>query len=159
MRENRIFVLFFAVILFLAIVATVFFQCFFGIMIVSGESMEPTLKSGQFVVFSRNTKNLKKGDVIIFKSEKEESVLVKRIVASEGDTIQIYDGYVYICGEKSTEKYNSYTEYPGIALTPILLNQGEFFVLGDNRLNSKDSRFSDIGIIKEKDIIGIIPGR
>ena len=80
---------------------------------------------------------------------------VKRIIGLPGETVQILDGAIYINGEKLDENYgkNSLVK-AGIAAEPLQLGDDEYFVLGDNRLVSKDSRYSSVGLVKRKYIEG-----
>jgi signal peptidase I len=77
------------------------------------------------------------------------------VIAVPGDTVQIIKGVVYVNGEVFTEEVTtSSIEEPGIAVEPIVLGEDEYFVLGDNRNNSEDSRFANIGNVRKEHIIG-----
>lgn len=110
--------------------------------------MEPTLKEQQMLVIKKYNLKLDRNDIVVIK--KNSKIVIKRIIGIPKDKIKI-NGYVYINGEKFDEKH---TENPGNAKDEIALKENEFFVLGDNRQNSIDSRFDEIGIIKEDEIIG-----
>ena len=124
---------------------------------VSGNSMAPTYKNEQVIfVKDRNVSHIKREDVILFKTNPDKpfsEVYIKRVVGVPGDTVYINNGKLYI---NNIEVNNSLPnmEKAGIAETPIYLNTGEYFVLGDNRNRSNDSR--NIGVIKSKAIIGIV---
>jgi len=128
---------------------------------VIGVSMEPTVFNGEKVYINRMAYMLtapKVGDVVVFLPNGNENshYYVKRVVAVPGDTVQIIDGRLYVNGaiEESTEiEYDKMAD-AGIAENPILLKANEFFVLGDNRNNSEDSRAANIGPILKKDILG-----
>ena len=115
--------------------------------LVKGESMQPTIRNGQFIL-SVIPSRIERSDVIIIKAADQK--IVKRVVGVPGDSIQIYDGRVYINGEMTD---NIDTDYAGIAMAPIFLEDGEYFILGDNRGNSLDSRYTKIGVINERQIL------
>ena len=115
--------------------------------LVKGESMEPTIKSGQFIL-SVIPSRIDRGDVVIVNAADQK--IVKRVIGVPGDSIQICDGRVYINGEMID---NIDTDYAGVATIPIFLANGEYFILGDNRGNSLDSRYRKIGVINERQIL------
>ncbi len=128
--------------------------------VMPGQSMEKTLKDQDKIIvnkFSYVFHKPKRYDVIVFKqSNKEHSYLnVKRVIGLPGETVQIKGGKVYINGEELKERtVTDSIENPGLAEEDIKLDENEFFVLGDNRNNSEDSRFANIGNIVKEDIIG-----
>ena len=125
-------------------------------------SMENTIMTGDRVVGNRLsylTKDPERYDVIIFKYPDDESQLfIKRIIGLPGETVQIMDdGSIYINGEKLEENYGMEVIKPetiGRAAEPIELGDDEYFVMGDNRNNSSDSRTDMVGNIKRENIIG-----
>lgn len=126
---------------------------------VSGSSMETTLSDGdQLIVdkISYRFQNPKRYDIIVFPYQYEPNTYyIKRIIGLPGETIQIIDGYIYIDGEQLDEHYgNELMNDPGIAAEPVTLGEDEYFVLGDNRNNSQDSRAVNVGVIHRKDILG-----
>lgn len=127
---------------------------------VIGVSMEPSLYKGQTIFVNRFVYRLLSpsvGDVIVFlpNGNQNSHYYVKRVVAAPGDKVQIIDGILYVNGE-STEVGEDYDKMAdaGIAVNEITLQSGEYFVLGDNRNNSEDSRSANIGVVNEKDVIG-----
>lgn len=127
---------------------------------VIGNSMEPELHSNQEILINRliyQVSTPKRGDIIAFQPSGNENAhyYIKRIVAVPGETIQIVNGYVYIDGKKFTDDgdYDKIQD-PGIAINEIVLKDDEFFVLGDNRNFSEDSRAGNIGIVNKKYMIG-----
>lgn len=127
---------------------------------VIGGSMEPTLSNGQEILIDRFSYffvSPGRGDVVVFLPNGNENshYYVKRVVGVPGDTISIQDGYVMINGSLYEEDgmYDK-MEDGGIAETEIILGEDEYFVLGDNRNNSEDSRSSNIGIVMRNYMIG-----
>ena len=139
------------VILFL--ILFILLKVIFGIAIVEGNSMRPYLRDKSGTLFYRLTKEYKIDDIVIFPEDND--LLIKRIIGTEGDTIDIDNqtGTLYVNGEKENRIGigQTYTETDGI-LFPLVVGKGEVFVLGDNRADSKDSRY--FGLIKTKDIKG-----
>ncbi len=127
---------------------------------VDGDSMYPTLHDGDNLIVDKISYRFNdpdRFDVIIFPYPQNEKVFyIKRIIGLPGETIQIdYDGNIYIDGEVLSEEYGyEVMVNPGIAADSITLGEDEYFVLGDNRNESNDSRYSDVGPIDEDDIIG-----
>lgn len=125
-----------------------------------GQSMDPTLSGGDTVLLNELSYRLggpKRNDVIAFKANGSSSShsYIKRVVGLPGETIQIKDGMIYVNDKIYLEKkdYAPMTE-AGIASEPVVLGASEYFVLGDNRNNSEDSRFADVGLVKKSDIEG-----
>lgn len=126
---------------------------------VIGVSMEPTLYNGQKVLINRFTYKLtapKEGDVIVFLPNGNQNThyYVKRVVAVPGDTVQIIDGRLYVNGEAEEDESFDKMEDAGIAENQIVLANDEFFVLGDNRNISEDSRSGNIGPVNKATIYG-----
>ena len=126
---------------------------------VDGHSMETTLYDGDNLwvdKLSYRFRDPKRYEIVVFPFKyKENTYYIKRIIGLPGETVQVKDGYVYIDGEKSDEHYgNELMVDPGIAAVPITLGEDEYFVLGDNRNHSSDSRVGSVGIIKREDLMG-----
>ena len=126
---------------------------------VSGDSMEATLHSGDNLIvdkLSYHFRDPERYEIIVFPYRYEENTFyIKRIVGIPGDTIQIKDGYLYIDGVRSDENYGlERMNKAGIAEDEIQLGEDEYFVLGDNRNASSDSRDPSVGILKREEIIG-----
>ena len=124
---------------------------------VEGNSMESTLENGDDIIvgkFSYLTNNPERYDIIVFR-ESESVNYIKRVIALPGETIQITEGKIYINERAIFDAYgNAKMEDGGIAEKPLKLGQDEYFVLGDNRNASKDSRDKAVGVIKRDQIIG-----
>lgn len=129
----------------------------YQLSLIRGESMSPAYHNLQFVIVDRHSGNYTYGDVITFRCENLQSVLAKRIVACPGDTIMIKDGILYINDAVSSIYNQDYLfEYSGIVRYPLHLGTNQYFVIGDNIVESKDSRYEEIGIVDTSDIIGKI---
>lgn len=146
------------------ILAVILFAFFlvksFGIKVQNvGPSMESTISDGDYLLVDRviyKIKNPSYNDVIIFKPKNyATNIFVKRVIALPGDTIQIKDGIIYI-NDKIREELFKVEEIrnPGKAIEKIKLKKDEYFVIGDNRNNSEDSRLFNIGNVKKSEIIG-----
>jgi len=126
---------------------------------VIGVSMEPTLCNSQEVFINKLAYLVLspgRGDVIVFQPNGNENAhyYVKRIIGLPGETVQIRGGQVYIDGEKLEGYEFDRMETAGLAETPYLLGDDEYFVLGDNRNNSEDSRSGNIGAVHRDYIVG-----
>lgn len=127
---------------------------------VSGSSMETTLSDGDNLIVDKLTYHFqepKRYDIIVFPYKHEDKTYyIKRIIGLPGETVQIIDGYVYINGEwLSSDIYGTEVmESAQSAAEPITLGEDEYFVLGDNRNHSSDSRDPSVGVLHRKDLIG-----
>lgn len=123
-------------------------------------SMDPTLSAGDMVLINRAAYKIgepKRGDIIAYRVSEDEnaSTHIKRVIGLPGETISIQDGQILIDGKTYQEKKNLPSiQNPGLAETEITLGRDEYFVLGDNRNNSEDSRSADVGNIRKGNIIG-----
>lgn len=133
----------------------------FGMQIsVIGFSMTPSLDNGQVVLvdrFSHRLLNPQREDVVCFypKGNENSHLYIKRIVGLPGETIQIKDGYVYVDGVRLLEDDGfDKIEDPGLATDIFVLGNDEYFVLGDNRNNSEDSRNGNIGAVSKDTMVG-----
>nr|WP_294465809.1 signal peptidase I [uncultured Sellimonas sp.] len=127
--------------------------------VVDGQSMEPTLQDGNNLIvdkLSYRFRDPKRYEIIVFPYKYEENTYyIKRIIGLPGETVQVMDGEVYIDGAPLGEDYGAEPmEDPGIAAEPIQLGEDEYFVLGDNRNHSSDSRDPSVGVLKRDDLVG-----
>ena len=145
----------------LTIFTAVVLVLFVGLRVtVVGPSMSTTLESGEKILVNRMSYKLfdpKQNDLIVFlpNGNEKSHYYVKRVIALPGDRVQIKEGVVYINGEPFEEKVEvPAIENPLLAEEELLVGDDEYFVLGDNRNNSEDSRYASIGNVKKEYIIG-----
>lgn len=108
--------------------------------LVPSASMEPTLKKSDYIAgFRIKPSGLRRGDIVVFATGKKEDYYVKRVVGLPGETLIIFEGFVYIDGNKLDEPYvqNRGNENFG----PLAIPEGRLFLMGDNRTDSLDSRW------------------
>ena len=142
-------------LIIVAAVAAIVATLIMPVLQISGSSMTPTFQEGE-IVFSIKTKNLKPGDIIAFYHGNK--ILVKRVIAGAGSWVNItIDGDVYVNGELLEENYIQEKMLGETNITyPYQVPDESWFVLGDHREVSIDSRNSEIGCIKQEDIVGKI---
>lgn len=127
---------------------------------VSGSSMETTLSDGDHLIvdkISYRFSDPERFDIIVFPFQYDtDAYYIKRIIGMPGETVQIDEsGNIYIDGELLEESYGrEVIQNPGRASDPVRLGEDEYFVMGDNRNNSSDSRDPSVGNIHRRDIIG-----
>ena len=140
------------------------------VVVVDGDSMFHTLVEGDYLMLINNPicGKLEQGDIVVASLErfKDGEPIIKRVIATEGQWVDIdfEAGIVYVNGTALDEPYISSptTLFEGIAF-PLMVDEGCLFVMGDNRLDSKDSRSPDIGLVDKREILGrailvMIPG-
>lgn len=131
----------------------------YQVTLIQGGSMYPTYKNMQFALIDKRAQDFQRGDVVAFYCPALDCIMVKRIIAVSGDTVLISDGNVLVNDIKSPH-INGTVTFSGIASKAVLLDDNQFFVMGDNHVQSKDSRYDEIGCINRENILGrLIPNR
>ena len=143
------------------IAVTLAFLFLFRTVGVNGGSMEPTLYTNDRIILTAVYGQPEYGDIVVTcqpsKSELVESVLIKRVIATEGQEVDIdfQRGIVYVDGEALDEPYTASPTYDRESfIGPVVVPEGHVFVMGDNRNNSTDSRDYRVGFIREEYIMG-----
>lgn len=148
--------------LLLLVILFIVFHSLIGFSFVKGHSMEPTLIEDNIVLYTRIHPQYHRGDVVSVRIPSGE-YYVKRIIAMEGDVIDLKDGNVYLNGELLSEPYlhgEPTNEDAGMVRYPYTLQEGQIFVMGDNRAESMDSRsFGAVGIRQIRGKIWFRAGR
>jgi signal peptidase I len=157
--------LLFAALAIAVLIKTFLFQAFY----IPSDSMVPTLKTNDRVIVNKLSYHLHavhRGDIIVFKTPRDESGqpidpgvddLVKRVIGLPGETIEgRADGHIYVDGKVLKESYLPKGQSPGADFAPIKVPANSYWVMGDNRSNSRDSRFfpKAFPFVRKKDIIG-----
>lgn len=124
----------------------------------SGNSMNPNLSEGDIVFINTYDKNPSAGDIAVIDSSSKNGSVIKRVIAGEGQTVNIDDnGDVYIDNKKLEENYAVVkSDIKGDLEFPAKVPEGCCFVLGDNRMTSHDSRYTDIGMVSTDSIRGTV---
>lgn len=136
----------------------------FAPFIVEGESMETTLHNAEKLVVNKAIylfREPQRGDIIVFHAE-EKRDYIKRVIGVPGDTVEVRDDVLYLNGQPVEEPYlrekREEAKQQGIPLTedfgPVTVPEGHVFVMGDNRLNSRDSRSYALGPIDIDKVVG-----
>ena len=144
-----------------ACAVAVLLVAFFGHRISnSGDAMTPSIRNGEVVLVDRlviDMKELSRGQIVAFRpnGNKEVHFYIRRVAGLPGETVQIKEGKLYIDGEELEEDYKtSAIKEAGLAAEKVKLKSQEYFVLGDNRLSSMDSRSVEVGNVKKTEIEG-----
>jgi len=138
-----------------------FFVMMFGLQTaVEGHSMVPLLQEGDIVLTDSlpyHFKPVRRFDVVAFRDASGSRTYIRRVIGLPGETVQIRGGHIYINGSliAHSDEMDLYT-VAGVAENPVVLKSDEYFLLGDDETSSQDSRFSSVGNVSRKQIIGRI---
>ena len=148
------------VVYILALLLVVFTFCM-RVVIVSGSSMFSTLVDGDYLLLINRPLcgELQRGDIVVASMErfKDGEPIVKRVIATEGQVVDIdfREGIVYVDGVALEENYiYSETHLSEGVEFPLVVSEGCVFLMGDNRMDSRDSRAPEIGLVDEREILG-----
>lgn len=128
----------------------------FQMALVNQISMEPTLHEGQMLIISKINYLVgepQRGEIIVLKDNVENKLLIKRVIGLPGENIDLRNGKVFINDKELSPDYTKAPTYP-YTQESWKIPQGEYFVLGDNREHSRDSRAENVGLIDRKNIVG-----
>lgn len=143
-------------ILFVSLIIGFIITLFVKPSLVSGLSMYPTLNDGDYLMLNRMAYKIGEPeykDVVVFESHLPgERILVKRVIGVEGDTVKIENGEVFVNGKLLEESYVNGQLTDGEM--EVVVPKDSLFVMGDNRSNSLDSRYEEVGFVHEDEIIG-----
>ena len=160
-EEQRKELISYLIYLACVVIACLLFVRFVAVRsVVDGNSMYSTLSNGDNLIVEKVSYYFhapERFDVVVFKLKDQKNVhYIKRVIGLPGETVQIIDGYVYINGEKlEGDNYCEELIYDGYtANEPVILGENEYFCMGDNRNNSKDSRSASVGPVDRKQIVG-----
>ncbi|MEG2711170.1 MAG: signal peptidase I [Clostridia bacterium] len=139
-----------------ALVAVFLVHTFLFMMIrVDGRSMQQTLQDGDRIastVLDMKLNGPTRGTIVLCRYPGNDYFCVKRLIGMPGDTLKIVDGVTYIDGQPLQEPYVAFPEH-GSTYGPIHLSEDQYFVMGDNRANSLDSRSASVGPLKRDELI------
>lgn len=143
--------------LLLVLSAITYFIIIYDFVVVSGESMLPTLQDNDLLIVKKvDYSDLKVNDIIVFDSDSTNRELIKRVVALERDTVDIRHNGVYVNGVLSDTSYTKDKGYVYTCNLKTVVDDKSLFVLGDNRAVSVDSRSSNVGLVSVKQIKGVL---
>ncbi len=144
------------VILSALIIAFVLRTFVFQLALVNQISMDPTLKDGQMLIISKVNYFIgdpQRGDIIVFKDSYENKLLIKRVIGLPGEKLDLREDKVFINDKELQPDYTSSLTY-ALTQESWQIPEGQYFVMGDNREHSRDSRVETVGLVNRKSIVG-----
>ena len=153
-KSNKSTIIIAGTMLAIMVITFIVSKFFYQFLLVRGNSMSPTYRNLQLAVLEKRVDEYEVGDVVAFRSETLDEILIKRIVACPGDRICILNGTLYVNGEVSTNYSDTEFAYAGILQDEIHLGDDQYIVIGDNIEQSRDSRFEEVGIVLYDDLLG-----
>lgn len=152
-REHRGLIRRMRVAVGLIVLAIVVFGLVLGFALVRDDGMRPMYKSGSVVVYLRLARDCRRGDLVCLRLP-DGRAGVRRVVAVAGDSVDVRGGIAYINGiaERGSYSFTRTDPRPQGTAFPLILRQGEYFVLGDAREDAVDSR--DFGVVRREDLLG-----
>ncbi len=128
----------------------------FQIALVNQISMDPTLKDGQMLIISKVNYFIgdpQRGDIIVFKDSYENKLLIKRVIGLPGEKLDLREDKVFINDKELQPDYTSALTY-ALTQDSWQIPENQYFVMGDNREHSRDSRVETVGLVNRKSIVG-----
>jgi len=152
-REHRRLIRRIRVVLGVAVLLAVVFTLVLGVLLQGDDGMRPAYKKGQPVLYLRVTGTVKRGDLVCLRLP-DGTPVVRRVAAAAGDSVDVRDGIAYINGiaERGSYSFTRTDPRPEGPVYPVILRQGELFVLGDARETALDSR--SFGLIRTEELLG-----
>lgn len=153
-KKNRI-----RLILEIGLISAIIIKLFFwDCMKISGDSMLNTFHDGDIVLLDKTVDEFDRNDIVVayYQFGIFHKKIIKRVIGLPNEKVQIIKGSIYVNDEKLSNDIDVYIEEAGIASVPVYLGEDEYFLLGDNRNNSNDSRSNEIGIIPKSHIVGLV---
>lgn len=142
-----------------ALFVMILFKCVLGIVIVPSESMMPTIGTGAICItwqlpfrINADAEEIERGDIVVFKPSGESIYYIKRVVGLPGDTLEFSEGQVYLNGNLLTEDYLPEGTETYSAISKFVVPDDSLFLMGDNRSNSRDSRFTETHFVEKGDV-------
>ena len=156
-REHRGLIRRIRVSVGIIILAIAAFSLVMGFALVRDNGMGPTVKSGSLVAYLRLSRDFRRGDAVCIRLP-DGNTAVRRVVAVAGDSVELRNGLTYINGlaERGSYSFTRTDPRPEGITYPVILRQGELFLLGDAREEAYDSR--DFGVVKTSDVFGKVIG-